>query len=159
MYIFNELRESTEICWRKLTFHSQGFDFFFFFFPSWQVVFQLSLFCNTFFEEESHMRFFLAFFHVFSVSSAFPDASCVGARFYCMSIQCFTGNLSICDFCFWRRCSYSLWQLSVWDMWFLLAIFQQAFWDKLFMQPGWSSIKVLAFTAFFWIFYFYFFSW
>ena len=58
------------------------FDFFgFFFFLPDNVVFQLSLFCNTFFEEESQMRFFLAFCHVFSVSGAFPDASCVGVRF------------------------------------------------------------------------------
>lgn len=121
-------------------------DFTSFFFLPDNVVFQLSLFCNTFFEEESQMRFFLAFFHVFSVSGAFPDASCVGAHF----IVClFSALLSICDFCFWRKCSYWLWQLSVWDMWFLLAIFQQAFWEKLFMQPGWSSIKVLAFTDFF----------
>lgn len=60
--------------------HLSLFRFDFFFLPD-SVVFQLSLFGNTFVEEESQMRFLLASFHVCSVSGAFPDASCVGVRF------------------------------------------------------------------------------
>lgn len=85
------------------------------------VVFQLSLFGNT-----------VSFWGRMSAETlfgfpprwkwCFPRCFLCRCPFYCMSVQCFPGNPSVCDSGFWRRRCYSIWQLSVWGACFLLAI-------------------------------------
>lgn len=128
------------------------FDFSFFF-SSWQYCLPTEFVLQYIFWGRISDEIPFGFLPCVLSKWCFPRCFLCRCPFYCLSIQCFTGNLSICDFCFWRRCSYSIWQLSVWDVWFLLAIFQQAFWEKLFMQPGWSSIKDWCLYSFFWIFF------
>lgn len=123
------------------------------------VVFQLSLFCSTFFSwGRMSAEILFGFPPCVLCKWCFPRCSLCRCPFYCMSVQCFTGNLSICDSGFWRRRSYSIWQLSVWDVCFLLAIFQQAFWEELFMQSRWASGKDLCCHSLIILYYYYFFN-
>lgn len=138
-----------------------GFSSFFtlkiwlFFFPSWQCCLPTEFVLQYIFWRRILDEILFGCLPCVLNKWCFPRCFLCRCPFYCMSIQCFTGNLSICDFWFWRRCSYSIWQLSVWEVWFLLMIISTSLLRETFHAARMIIHKrlLLAFTDFFWIFF------